>query len=195
MTELFFGQHAAWYTVPALIGTAFFALRSLLLLIGGGHHLGDFHGDVHSGDVHSGDSSDSTHSFEILSTQSIAAFIMGFGWAGLAGLKGTHWNLATVNTVAIACGIGMVWILAMCLRAMAAIESSGTIHTSSAVGREGEVYVTVPGDGQSRGQVRVTVEDRERIYDAVSQGEDLATGTRVRVLHANDETTLTVGRA
>jgi hypothetical protein len=194
MTELFFGQNAAWYTVPALIGTAFFALRSLLLMIGG-HHLGDFHADVHAADLHSGDSSDSTHSFEILSTQSIAAFIMGFGWAGLAGLKGTHWNLATVNGVAIACGIGMVWMLGLWLRAMAAMESSGTIPTSHAVGCEGDVYVTVPGDGRRRGQVRVTVDSRERIYDAITQGGDLPTGSRIKVLHANEDSTLTVGPA
>ena len=49
MSDLFFGQHAAWYTVPAILGTAFFALRSVLLLIGS-HHLGvDFHGDTQRG--------------------------------------------------------------------------------------------------------------------------------------------------
>ncbi len=196
MYDLFFGQNAAWYTIPAILGTAFFGLRSLLLLIGGGHHIGDLHADVHAGDMHAdGSDSDSTHSFEILSVQTIAAFIMGFGWAGLAGLKGTHWNPLMVNLVATACGCGMVWLLAIMLRAMREMETSGTIRTSAAVGREGAVYATVPGDGVGRGQVRITVQDRERIYDAVSRGESLATGTRIRVLHANDDSTLTVARA
>ena len=192
MYDLFFGQNAAWYTIPAIIGTAFFALRSLLLLVGS-HHLGvDFHGDVHA-DVHSAD--DSTHSFEILSVQTIAAFIMGFGWAGLAGLKGTHWSPLTVNVVAAACGVGMVWVLALMLRTMHQIQTSGTISLGAAVGREGGVYLTVPGDGRRRGQVRVTVDGRDRIYDAISQGEDLPSGSRVRVLAANDDNTVTVARA
>src|SRR5205814_2337653 len=138
MYDLLFGQHAAWYTIPAIIGTAFFALRCVLLMVGAGHHI-DFHADVHAADVHgdAGDS-DSTHSFQILSIQSIAAFIMGFGWAGLAGLKGTHWSPFMVNLVAVLCGAGMVWLLALMLRAMREMETSGTIRTAATVGREGE---------------------------------------------------------
>jgi hypothetical protein len=191
MYDLFFSEHAAWYTIPAMIGTAFFALRSFLLLIGSHHLSADLHGGLHA-DTHA---DDSTHSFEVLSIQSIAAFIMGFGWAGLAGLKGTHWALLSVNLVAIACGVAMVWALALMLRAMHEIQTSGTITLGAAVGLDGGVYVTVPGDGQRRGQVRITVDGRERIYDAISQGEDLPTGSRVRVLAANDDNTLTVGRA
>src|ERR1043166_7678903 len=164
MSDLFFGQHAAWYTIPAILGTAFFALRSVLLLIGS-HHLGvDFHGDVHVGNATAdANADDSTHSFEVLSIQSTAAFIMGFGWAGLAGLKGTHWSPFMVNLIAVLCGVGMVWVLAMMLRAMHQVQTSGTIEIGAAVGREGGVYVTVPGDGCKRGQVRVTVDGRERI--------------------------------
>jgi hypothetical protein len=197
MYDLFFSQGAAWYTIPAIVGTGFFTLRMLLLMAGSGHHLGvDFHSDVHAGDLHGdADASDSTHSFQILSIQTIAAFVMGFGWAGLAGLKGTHWDPVMVNLVAIGCGAGMVWLLGLLLRGMTEMQTSGTIQIASAVGREGDVYVTVPGDGARRGQVRVTVESRQRIYDAISKGEDLPTGSRVRVLHANDDNTLTVGRA
>src|SRR5678815_2120068 len=93
-------------------------------------------------------------SFEILSIQSIAAFVMGFGWAGLAGLKGTQWSFGIVNLVAAACGIGMVWLLAMLLRGMTDLETTGTIPIGSAIGHEGDVYVTVPGDSRGRGQVR-----------------------------------------
>jgi hypothetical protein len=199
MYELFFGDNAAWYTIPALIGTAFFTLRMVLLLLGSGHHLGFDTHDVghagHMGDAHAdADQGDSTHSFEILSIQSVAAFVMGFGWAGLAGLKGTHWSPGMVSLVAVGCGVGMVWLLAMLLRGMAEVHSDGTVLITGAVGREGDVYLTVP-DRARGGQVRVTIDGRQRIYNAVTQGEDLPTGTRVRVLSANDDNTLTVARA
>lgn len=204
MYELFFGGDAAWFTIPAILGTAFFLLRTVMLMLGGGHHLGglDAH-DVHIGHAdtghaghtdHPGDSSDSTYSFEILSIQSIAAFIMGFGWAGFAGLKGTHWNIPTVLAVAAACGVGMDWLLAMGLRAMHEMQATGTIPLAKAIGCEGQVYVTVPGDG-GRGQVRITVDQRQRIYDATTRGEALVTGTRVRAVGANNDNTLTVVRA
>jgi hypothetical protein len=196
MYETFFGDGAAWFTIPAVVGTVFFVFRIVLLLVGAGHDLGLDTGDLHVGSAGHGDAhhGDSTHSFEVLSMQSIAAFVMGFGWAGLAGLKGTEWHLGTVLAVSAGFGAGMVWLLAILVRTMVAMQTSGTIPIDSTVGREGSVYVTVPGDG-GRGQVRVTVDSRERIYDAVTKGEDLVSGTRVRVIRANDDNTLTVARA
>jgi hypothetical protein len=140
------------------------------------------------------DSHDSTHDFQILSLQSICAFAMGFGWAGLAGLKGTQWSAVTINGVAFAVGAGLVWALAMMLRAMAELQTSGNIPIAAAEGREGDVYVTVASGG-SGGQVRITLNERQRIYNAITRGEDLATGTRIRVVKVNDDNTLTVVRA
>jgi hypothetical protein len=191
MYELFFGDNAAWYTIPAMVGTAFFTLRMVLLLLGADHHT-DFHaGDLDAVDAHHGDS---THSFQFLSIQSIAAFIMGFGWAGLAGHKGTAWGPVLVNAVAIAGGGGMVWLLAMMLKGMTELQTSGTVALDAAIGREGDVYVSIPGDGR-RGQVRLIVNGRERIYDAITQGQDLPTGSRIRALKANGDNTLTVTSA
>ena len=35
MQELFFGPVAIWFTVPAIVGTVFFSLRTLAMLVGG----------------------------------------------------------------------------------------------------------------------------------------------------------------
>ena len=44
------------------------------------------------------------------------------------------------------------------------------------------------------GQVRVVVDERARIYNAVAAGEELTTKTRVRVTAVNNDNTLTVTR-
>jgi membrane protein implicated in regulation of membrane protease activity len=201
MSEVFFGDNAAWFTVPGIVGTAFFLLRIVMMLVGAGaHDLGvEVHGDLHVGDAHGGglqgDAAhpDSTDAFQILSTQSIAAFMMGFGWGGLAAFKGSGWHWGAVIVAGTACGAAMVWVLGMLLRGMVDLQSSGNIPLGAALGREGDVYVTVPSGG--RGQVKVTVRDHQRIYNAVTGGEDLPSGTRVRVVQVNDDNTLTVARA
>jgi membrane protein implicated in regulation of membrane protease activity len=199
MQNLFFGDSAAWFTVPAIIGSVFFLFRCFMLLVGAGaHDIGldlhaDAHADLHGGDLHGdGTHNDSAHAFQVLSVQSIAAFLMGFGWAGLAAYRnGWHWS--GVMVVALVCGGAMVWMLGLLLKGMADLQSSGNIPMAAALDHEGDVYVTVPDGG--RGQVRVTVEERQRIYNAVTRGEDLPTGTRVRVVRVNDDNTLTVARA
>jgi membrane protein implicated in regulation of membrane protease activity len=200
MQNLFFGDGAAWFTVPAIVGSVFFLFRILMLLVGAGaHDLGmDFHGGAHAGDLHAGDvhgdgsHSDSAHAFQVLSLQSIAAFLMGFGWAGFAAYRnGWHWT--GVIIMALVCGGAMVWLLGLLLKGMADLQSSGNIPLAAALDREGDIYCSIAGGGQ--GQVRLTVKQRQRIYNAVTSGEDLPTGTRVRVVRINDDNTLTVARA
>jgi hypothetical protein len=72
------------------------------------------------------------------------------------------------------------------------LQSSGTISIQDAALAQGDVYVTVPGHGQGQGQVRVVIDDRQRIYNAVSETEALPTSTRVRVKCINSDNTLTV---
>jgi hypothetical protein len=145
------------------------------------------------GDVHS----DSGHDFQVLSVQTIASFLMGFGWGGLGMLKGTHFGdqPMVVWVVAIGLGVAMVWLLALLLKGMADLQTSGNISIAQAVGHEGDVYIGVPGWSGGRGQVRLTIQNNERYYNAVTGGEELPRGTRVRVVKVNEDDTLTVARA
>jgi hypothetical protein len=186
MYELFFGDSAAWFAIPALAGTVFFFLRCVLMLTGAGV---DFDADI----------GESGEAFQVLSIQTLAAFAMGFGWGGLGALRGFGWDEPAAIIVALVCGAGMVWLLGMLLKGMHDLQSSGNIALSDTVGIEGDVYATIPGGG--RGQVRLVVNQSLRIYNAIAAseadnaGEALPTGTRIRVIAANADNTITVVRA
>ncbi len=190
MLELFFTDGARWFALPALLGTAVFAIRLALMLSGMGGDM-DLHVE-HPGDLHHGDPGEV---FKILSIQSLFAFAMGFGWGGLGALRGADWGMPLSLLTGVIAGAGMVWVLGLLLKGVHDLQSSGNIPIQAALEREGEVYATVPGAGAGRGQVRVTVHQRQRIYNASSEGEELPTGTRVRVTRVNDDNTLTVARA
>jgi hypothetical protein len=184
--DVFFNDSAAWFTVPAFIGTGIFVIR-VVLMFAGVHDL--------SADAAGADHNDASDGFKVLSVQSLAAFAMGFGWGGLGAYRGQDWSIGVSTVVALAAGAAMVWFLGLMLKAVYDMHSSGNVDIRSAVGREGDVYVTVPGGAMGRGQVRVTIDQQQRIYNAVTNGEDLPTTTRVRVTRANDDNTLTVARA
>src|SRR5262245_11328620 len=164
------------------------------MLLAGAHHGADMHADTDAG----GHAADHDHdksnagAFKALSFQSITAFAMGFAWAGLAALNGFHKPMLTTMLVAIAGGVVMVWLLALLLKAMYDLQSSANIQLDSAVGREADVYVTVPPKGQGTGQVRVVINDRMRIYNASSESEAAPTSSRVRIIKANDDNTLSI---
>lgn len=199
MYELLFGGNAAWFSIPAIIGTVFFALRVVLMLVGGAADLDlDLDADVGGAGATLGETDvhwDSGHAFQVLSIQSLAAFVMGFGWGGLAALKGSGWEWPAVIVTSLVCGAGMVWLLGLLLKGIHDLQASGNVSIHAAVGHEGDVYCTIPGEGRGRGQVRMTIQNRQRIYNAVTLGEDLPTSTRVRVTQVNEDNTLTVARA
>lgn len=189
MYEVLFGEHAAWFTVPAFIGTAVFLIRVVFMLMG---DLGiDLHHDG-GGEAHHIDPSEG---FKILSVQSVAAFFMGFGWGGIGAYKGTGYELATSLAIAAGCGAAMMWILALALKAIYDLQTSGNIVAAQAVGAEATVYVNIPPAGEGHGQVQVIVDNRQRTYNAVSTGPALASQERVRVVGVNDPTTLSVAPA
>jgi len=189
--DFFFADGAGFFTVAAVIGTCVFALRLVLLLVAGdvGAHGLDLHGDIHfdhSGGHHPEDA------FQILSTQGLIAFAMGFGWGGLGGLRGAEWSWLASAGFGFLTGLGMLYLMAGLMRTLQSLESSGNVSLGDALDRVGDIYVSVPAGGKGRGQVRLTLNNRQRIYDAVTEAGEIPSNTRVRVIRVNDDRTLTV---
>ena len=194
MSDLLFGGGAGWYTAPAIIGTAVFTLRLILMLTG---VVGDFDMDDATDfdtefdtDAHA----DSGHAFAILSINTVAAFLMGFGWAGLAAMKGSSWGDSTflVALTALACGAAMVWLLTLLLKAMFDLQASGNISIKQTVGAEGSVYIEIPASHAGKGKIQLVIDKRQRFYDAITEGEGIGRNARVRVNKVNNDNTLTV---
>ncbi len=119
---------------------------------------------------------------------------MGFGWAGLAGLKALGWGFLPSFGLALGGGFAMAWLVAMMFRGMAELQSSGNIKIDDAIGLEGDVYAQVPARGTGRGQVRLVVSGRQRIFNAESDGDAAPSRTRVRVVKVNDDNSVVVTR-
>lgn len=188
MFSSFFAGDAVWFGVPALFGTGLFILKLVLMFAGG--HDGDV--GVDTGDFGSHDPSASDAAFKLLSIQSLLAFMMGFGWAGLTALSSTKWSMPLVMVAALGGGVAMMYLMGFLMASVFRLQSSGNVHIQSAVGAEGTVYVTVPGENKGQGQVSVVMDDRQRIYTAVTMGEELPRNARVRVVGVHGQSTLSV---
>ena len=196
-----FEQESLFFTIPALVGTFVFVLKLGLMTIAGVG--GDLDADAPDMDMavdvdtdvdlgHDVEAGDSTAAFNLLSLQSIAAFLMGFGWGGVAGRLGLEWPFPMSVLLGVGFGVALVWLLGMLMKAVYDLQSSGNVRIQDAVGTEGVVYANVPGRGDGRGQVRVIIDERARIYNAISDGDPITTSSRVRVVRVNEDHTLTV---
>lgn len=192
MLDLFFKGSSLWFSIPALLGTAFLLIRLLGLMLGAGH---DVHVADHAPDVHTGDHGHAGDGVQLISVTGGFGFLAGFGWGGIAALHGTAWDTPWVILAAALSGVAILLLQAVLFRNLLKLQASGNISLSSAVGSEGVVYIEIPGGRTGKGQVTLVVQDRRRQFNAITEGETLPSQTRVTVVSVNSDNTLTVRRA
>jgi membrane protein implicated in regulation of membrane protease activity len=167
----------------AVFGTLLFVVKFVLQLVGG-HGGGDVGIDVGNADVvHA----DADVSFKLLSLQGLTAFFVMFGLVGFALARGSGAHEGVSFAGAFAAGLATTWLIGKIFSFTMRLQSSGTLDNSRAVLEAGTVYLTIPAAGV--GKVQVTIAGRLREFEAVcSSGEELKTGTPVRVLQVNGST-------
>jgi len=185
------------FMVCAVAGGVLFAVRLVLQFLGGdtgGHHDISSPVDVGGTDIHgdtAADGSDAYLSFKLLSFQGLTAFFMMFGLVGLAMMRQTDGQEILSLVVALAAGLVTVWFIGLIFRKAGGLQSSGNIDVRNAIGHEGEVYLSIPGAGI--GKTKITIQDRLRIYEAVSKDKtEIKTGQRVRVVEVTPQDVLVV---
>jgi len=161
------------YFYPALIGGLAVLIQIVLQLV-------ELFGDVEAGDAGHGDAL-----FGFLSFKALSAFCGLFGLAGLVMMRRSD-SAAVRLSVAAGAGFAGVFLVGIMLRGLARLTASGTLDLADAAGREASVYLRVPGRCPGAGKVTVEVE-------AVTDGPEIPTGSRGKVLEVVGNGTLRVG--
>lgn len=186
MQELFFSGLAPWFTVPALVGTGGYLLRLVFDGAGDDEGVGAADGDL------TGGSGVGDVTATALSLQGLLAFLMGFGWGGLACLRALEWSGPASVGGGVGTGLAFVAMTIGVMRVARRLQSSGNVSLSQLVGREAEVYTAIPAAGKGLGRVRTVIDDRERFVSASTAGEAIAPRTRVRIEKVNGDNSVLV---
>ncbi len=164
----------------ALIATPIFVIQTLVSLFGMD---ADSSFDV--------DHPDPGSEFSLLSVRAILIFFSFFGWAGLLLLEitGLVW-LAT--GAGILAGYSAAFAAGYAINAMARLTQIGTTDTGLAVNQIGQVYLVVPGKRNGYGKVHVHLRGALKEMDAITDGDTIDTGTRVRIVEVIGDNVLIV---
>ena len=157
----------------------------LIQLVAG--FVGFEHGHAHDG--HFGDSAG--EGLNLLSVRSISA---GLAFFGLVGLATASLGSVVASVAAVAAGATAMLGVAALIKAFGRLERDATLSLTSAVGTTGSVYLSIPGRRAGAGKVHVTVQNRLVECRAVTDEEDLPTGTPVLVVDVDGSDTIVVVR-
>jgi membrane protein implicated in regulation of membrane protease activity len=157
----------------AIPATIIFLLQTILTFVGGDSD-SDFSTDTEV-------EMDHGIGFQFFTFKNFIAFFTIFSWTGIACLDS---NLSYPLTIFISliAGLAMMALMATIFYYFSKLTDSGTMSMKNAVGKIGEVYLTVGASRGNIGKISVKVQGSLRELDAITDDdEDLKMGTVIEV--------------
>ncbi|MFK7883303.1 MAG: hypothetical protein AB8F26_03850 [Phycisphaerales bacterium] len=178
MLDALFGGQAPWFTAPALFGTGF-----LVLQLG----LGQLGGDMDGDGVSDMDMDDPGAEAKLLSTQSIAAFMVGFGWIGLVSFRAVELSFMLSVMMGVGAGFGVGYMIYQITRSMMKLQSDANLHLDQTIGWEAPVYITIPPRDHGSGRIMLVFNNGQHELNARQMGDDpIAAHATVRIVSADE---------
>ena len=169
-----------------LSASLIFVIQTVLTFLGLGDHDADFDLDTSDG------SFDADPSMNLLTFRNLVNFCLGFGWTAVLMHEKIQSN-ALLIIVSVIVGILLVTVVMWIFKWLSGMQQTGNIDVhKSAVGCEGKVYLTIPGERKGEGKVQITINNAVREYDAVTDGETIPTGKAIKVTEVINDYTLLV---
>lgn len=169
-----------------LSASLIFVIQTVMTFLGLGDRDADFDLDTSDG------SFDADPSMNLLTFRNLVNFCMGFGWTAVLMHEKIQSN-ALLIIASVIVGILLVTVVMWIFKWLSGMQQTGNIDVhKSAVGCEGKVYLTIPGERKGEGKVQITINNAVREYDAVTDGETIPTGKAIKVTEVINDYTLLV---
>lgn len=183
-TSLSTAMQVLW--AVTLSASLIFVIQTVMTFLGLGDHDADFDMDTSDG------SFDADPSMNLLTFRNLVNFCLGFGWTAVLMHEKIQSN-ALLIIVSVIVGILLVTVVMWIFKWLSGMQQTGNIDVhKSAVGCEGKVYLTIPGERKGEGKVQITINNAVREYDAVTDGETIPTGKAIKVTEVINDYTLLV---
>ncbi len=183
----------AYWTI-ALLTTLVFAIQMVLTLIGIGDTDGGMDADTDFGDADTtGDTMDTGGAIQLFTIRNMVNFLLGIGWGGVCFYSSIP-NKFLLAIVALICGALMVTAFLFMFRQLMKLESNGAFRIEDCVGGTCDVYLRIPGNREGQGKVQVSFGGSVQELGAVTNGDPIPSGTKVRVVELIGSNLLLVER-
>jgi membrane protein implicated in regulation of membrane protease activity len=159
------------YWSIALIASLVFVIQMIISFVGG-----DVFGDADLGG--DGDAGSGSHFFSV---RNLINFLLGAGWAGVS-LYGMIDSPIALMFVAILIGFVFVLMFFGLMKILLKLQKDNTFSITETLGKTASVYLAIPENKSGNGKIQISVRGSYREIDAITAGERIATGMKVRVV-------------
>lgn len=161
-----------------------FIIQTIMTFIGADSTDGinaDFHGDFSGVEA----------PFQLFSLRNLINFLLGFGWSGIS-----FYTMITNKPLLIlaALGVGVLFVLLffVIIKQLQRIAEDNTFQYTSTLNKTAEVYLTIPGNKSGKGKIMISVNGAFHELDAITENENIPTGSIVKVTKIENNNILVV---
>ena len=174
-----------------LTATLVFIIQTVMTFLGADADSTDFDVDVDAS-MDGSDLSNIDSGANLYTFRNFVNFFLGFGWTAII-LQPSVKSTAVLVIISVLVGIALVALVMYMFKWLYSMQQSGNINVyKAAVGCQGKCYLRIPGERAGEGKVQITIQGAVREYNAVTDGDEIKTGTSVKVVEAIDGNTLLV---
>ena len=138
------------------------------------------------------DAAAGTGGMNLYTFRNFVNFFLGFGWTAVL-LEGSVKSKGLLLLISVIVGAALVALVMYLFKWLYSMQQSGNINVwKSAVGCTGTVYLSIPAERTGEGKVQITISNSVREYNALTEGDALATGTPIKVVEVINPSTLLV---
>ena len=174
-----------------LTASLIFIIQTVMTFLGADADSTDFDVDVDTS-MDGGDLSNIEGGSNLYTFRNFVNFFLGFGWSAIL-LQSSVKSTGLLIVLSVLVGIALVVAVMYLFKWLSSMQQSGNINVyKAAVGCQGTCYLRIPAERSGEGKVQITIQGAVREYDAVTDGDEIKTGTSVKVLEVIDANTLLV---
>lgn len=175
----------------AIISTALFLFKGILLVFGISGTDMPIDADGAPDDISDCDADGSVRYFSLVG---ILSFLSVGSWGAILALTISQSHIIAICAWIVA-GTAEMIAVARLVRFLRRLQESGNVRTERAIGKIGEVYLSVPPAEHGEGKVNLVINSGLKEFQAVSLDKTtIPTGTKVRIIDIQNDETLVVQR-
>ncbi|MCH5168285.1 MAG: NfeD family protein [Prevotellaceae bacterium] len=178
------------YWMIAIAASAVFLVQMVMTFIGIGDADGidgdfDMCGDADGGTLDAGGT------LQLFSVRNIVNFLLGAGWGGVC-LSSTITNSVVLCFAALLTGCVFVAVFAFIYKQMRHLEHDGAFRIEECLGQVADVYLRIPAGRNGEGRIQYSFQGSVQELPAVTDGDQIPSGAKVRVVEIIGDHTLLV---
>lgn len=163
-----------WYI--ALPTSLIFLIQAILTFVGIDGHDSDF-------------SLDSP--MDVFTFKNLINFLLGFSWSAIAFHSSIE-NKTFLLFVSTVIGVAFVLMFFFVINQFMKLEEDNTFNIYDTIGQSAYVYLRIPGQRSGKGKIQISTKGTMRELDAMTDGEEIATGNNVKIVKAETDSLVIV---